>query len=80
MFALLKVTVSIFGFMSSFLYIGVIWPNHHGLSACVRHVDRGLHRINLGILLTCTFLPFPTAVLADALRFLFWPDDIRRVP
>lgn len=48
--------------------MSVIWPNHHGLFARVRRVDRTLLWLNLGLLLCSMFVPFTTAVLADALR------------
>jgi len=52
----------------SFVRVSVIWLNHHGLFARIRRVDRRLLWLNFGILLTCAIIPFPTAVLADALR------------
>ena len=51
----------------SFLYIGVLWLNHHSLFAKLRRVNLGFRWINLGILFTTAVLPFPTAVLASVL-------------
>ncbi|MGH3853572.1 MAG: TMEM175 family protein [Pseudonocardiaceae bacterium] len=56
------------GYLASFLYVGVIWINHHAAFRRIRYLDRALSWANLGILLTTVLLPFPTAVLADALR------------
>jgi uncharacterized membrane protein len=66
--ALLHQWASLLGFVVSFVYIGIVWMNHHALFTRIRYVDRGLHWINMGILMTTALLPFPTAVLADALR------------
>jgi TMEM175 potassium channel family protein len=53
---------------TSFLFIGVIWFNHHQAFTRIRYVDRGLHVGNLGILFTTAVLPFPTEVLATAVQ------------
>lgn len=55
-------------FLASFLYLAVIWLDHHALFARVRFVDRGLKSANIALLLTCSILPFPTAVLPTALQ------------
>lgn len=55
-------------FLISFVRVAVIWLSHHGLFVRVRCVDRTLLWLNLGILLNCMIIPFPTAVLADAFR------------
>ncbi|WP_049564093.1 TMEM175 family protein [Streptomyces sp. SBT349] len=54
-------------FAVSFVYVGVIWLNHHSLLRRVRKMDVGLRWINLGILLGAVIVPFPTATLAEAL-------------
>lgn len=56
------------GYATSFIYVGVIWLNHHALFERISNIDKPLNIANLGLLLTTAFLPFPTAVLADALR------------
>jgi hypothetical protein len=38
------------GFVTSFLYIAVIWLNHHQTFARIRTVDRGLHFANIAVL------------------------------
>jgi uncharacterized membrane protein len=55
-------------FLASFLYIAVIWTNHHGAFRQIDSMDRVLTWANIGILLGAVLLPFPTAVLADAFR------------
>ncbi|MGH7685882.1 MAG: TMEM175 family protein [Candidatus Dormibacteria bacterium] len=55
-------------YLASFLFVGVSWVNHHGVFRRLRSVDRGLCWVNLGILITVVPTPFPTAVLANALR------------
>lgn len=49
----------------SFAIIGIIWVNHHVMFDRVATVDRTVLFLNLGLLMTVAFLPFPTAVLAD---------------
>ncbi len=54
-------------YVASFLYIGVIWVNHHSLFTRIDRVDAGLLWCNMGLLLTASVLPFPTAELAAAM-------------
>ncbi|BEP16463.1 hypothetical protein acdb102_47740 [Acidothermaceae bacterium B102] len=54
-------------YVASFLYIGVIWFNHHALFNRIARVDGGLLWCNLALLLPASVLPYPTSVLAFAM-------------
>jgi len=56
---------SYLAYLVSFLTIGVIWLNHHGIFQQVARVDGPLLVLNL--LLWTALIPFPTAVVADNL-------------
>ncbi|HET8627376.1 MAG TPA: TMEM175 family protein [Thermomicrobiales bacterium] len=60
---LLDLAPSFFSYVLSFLVIGQYWMAHHGLFRYIRRWDRRLLTLNLLLLLSITFLPFPTAVV-----------------
>jgi uncharacterized membrane protein len=55
-------------FFVSFWVIGIIWVNHHGVLDHLARADRGVLYLNLLLLFTVVFIPFPTALLAEHLR------------
>ncbi|MFG3644180.1 TMEM175 family protein [Micromonospora sp. NPDC047762] len=57
---------SYLAFVVSFVYIGVLWLNHHALLRLIRGTTLTLSWINLGVLFGAVIIPFPTAVLASA--------------
>ena len=59
---------SFLAFVASFMTIGVMWLNHHRLFNLIERCDDGLIAFNLLLLLGITWLPFPTALLAQHLR------------
>jgi uncharacterized membrane protein len=65
---LLRQWPSYLSFVTSFMFIGIMWINHHRLYAHIRRCDDLLLILNLLLLLGITFVPFPTSVLAEQLR------------
>ena len=51
-------------YATSFLTIGIIWMNHHFCVETMARADRVLMFLNLLLLLTVAFLPFPTRLVA----------------
>jgi uncharacterized membrane protein len=59
-------------YLTSFLVIGIMWVNHHGVFERARAVDRPVLFANLALLLLVSVLPFPTRLVAE---FLTRGDD-----
>jgi uncharacterized membrane protein len=65
--ALLGLWPSLLALAMSFASILIMWVNHHGLFGLVQGVDAPFLFANGFLLLLITFVPFPTAVLAEYL-------------
>ena len=65
--ALRELWPSFVAFVGSFAAILIMWISHHGLFRMVRRVDTPFLYVNGFMLLLVTFVPFPTAVLAEYL-------------
>lgn len=63
--ALVHVIPKIIGFVVSFLVVGAYWEGHHRTLALVERVDRALVWRNLLLLLTVSFISFPTALFSE---------------
>jgi uncharacterized membrane protein len=50
-------------YVASFLTIGVMWANHHGLFERIARMNRALTFLNLLLLMAIVFIPFSTAEL-----------------
>jgi len=56
------------GYVTSFLTIGGIWLDHHGIFRRMRYANSAVMRLNLLLLMAVAFLPFPTRLMAQALH------------
>ena len=56
------------GYATSFLTIGGIWLAHHGIFRRLRYANDRVMRLNLLLLMAVSFLPFPTRLVAEAIR------------
>jgi TMEM175 potassium channel family protein len=52
----------------SFFTIGIIWVNHHALMNQIARVDRTFLFITVFFLMTVSFIPFPTRLIAENLQ------------
>src|SRR5437764_9530509 len=55
-------------YVVSFVIIGIMWLNHHSIFNYFARIDRPFVYLNLLLLLTVVFVPYPTGVLGEALR------------
>jgi uncharacterized membrane protein len=55
-------------YVTSFLVIGIIWVNHHGVFELIGRINRVAQFLNLLLLMTVVAIPFTTALLAEYLR------------
>lgn len=53
-------------FLLSFLFIGIMWINHHRLFNHVGRSDDALMAVNLLLLLGVVWIPYPTSLMAQA--------------
>jgi uncharacterized membrane protein len=65
---LLHLWPSYLAYATSFLTIGIIWMNHHHTCSLIGRVDRTFLFLNILLLMTVAFLPFPTSLVARHLR------------
>jgi uncharacterized membrane protein len=63
---LLRLWPSYLAYAISFIVIGAIWINHHAMFDWIVKVDQKLLLLNTLHLMFIAFLPFPTAVMAEA--------------
>jgi uncharacterized membrane protein len=66
--ALVRIWPSYLAYVTSFVTIGIIWMNHHHTVSLMGRSDRTHQFLNVLLLLTISFLPFPTRLVADYLH------------
>jgi uncharacterized membrane protein len=59
---------SLAAYVVSFIVIGIMWLNHHTIFSHLKRIDRGGFYLNLILLMTIVFIPYPTGVFGEALR------------
>jgi uncharacterized membrane protein len=65
---LLHLWPSYLAYVTSFVTIGIIWMNHHHTCSLLARTDRTMQFLNILLLLTIAFLPFPTKLVAQNLQ------------
>lgn len=65
---LLHLWSSYFGYVFSFIMIGIYWANHHYIFHLYKKSNHYFVLLNILFLMSISFLPFPTTVLAEYVR------------
>jgi uncharacterized membrane protein len=65
--AVLGLWPSYLAYAVSFATIGALWLGHNAITHYLHRTNSGFLRLNLGLLLVISFLPFPTKLLAENL-------------
>lgn len=63
--ALMELLPKVLSWIVSFLIVCVIWVNHHRILQQLKIITHGLFWLNANLLLWCSFIPFPTALMGD---------------
>ena len=66
--ALVHAWPSYAAYVVAFATVGLIWIEHHGLSAAIERVNRRLLELTLVFLLFVSVIPWPTSLAAEHLR------------
>ena len=66
--SLINLWPSYFAFVLSFTAVLIMWINHHGFFKYLKTINTNFLYANGFLLLMVTFIPFPTAVLAEHLN------------
>jgi uncharacterized membrane protein len=66
--ALVHIWPSYLAYVTSFVTIGIIWMNHHHTVSLMSRTDRTHQFVNVLLLMTIAFLPFPTKLVSDFLH------------
>ena len=63
---LLQQWTTYLAYITSYLYVAVVWLNHSAAFRRIHSIDRGLHWANIGVLFATALLPFATNVIVTA--------------
>ncbi len=63
--ALSALLPTFFGYMLSFVFVGIYWVNHHHLVHVVNRVSAGIMWANLNLLFWLSLVPFATAWMGE---------------
>ena len=64
------------GYAVSFVTVGIMWINHHAMFEYIRRADRRLMLCHIPFLMAISFVPFPTAVMAEHLPHPGWDRNV----